>query len=225
MVKNIVVVSILLFFNNSCNLSKQNNERDVFLGIKLGSSIRQVQSKLFELAELGQLKTYQKEFGPKAPYYTNTTYDNKTYFSSPIYFYPPGDTIVTELKIVYCESLSTLHETLELGLKEWNFMNLSSYESNLFDRISSKNILNDIITKLDPKYGVYQSRDTMTVYNGFEDIYRWKDKNGVDIELNYYQDFSSPTLSSMYSGNSRIYLRYKYTEEMLKNVTNKNSVY
>ena len=137
-------------------------------------------------------------------------HDYKTYFSSPLYFYPPGDTIVTEVKVVYSESLNTLNETIEYGLKEWNYLNLSSSTSDV-DRVSSKKILKDIITKLEPKYGQYHSEDTMTLENSFINIFHWKDKDGVDVELNYFEDLTSP--NSNFSGNSRIYLKYKYTEE------------
>ena len=213
MIRFYFFVTLSFLMCGSCD-QKEDIQRDVFLGLKLGASTNDAISKFSDLVKQGTLKIHDGQ----NPYYLNNTNNFKNYYSAPLILSIPGDTIVNEIKVVYLANLNELEETIRESLRGWNYMNLYAHSQNSLE-VSANEIWDDVSLKLEKKYGKYDSESVNKYEQNVTKIRYWKDQNDVNIELNFLESANN------YGGNSRIFLKYSYIDKINDILTKGKSEY
>lgn len=211
-----LIVTVIL---SSCN--DKTIQREVFLGFNLGSSMSETEKKFDELYNKRQIERCYD----KTPFLIHNLPNGKNYYSVPFYYVPPGDTIVTQFKLIYgtqgISEISQINNNIREGRK---FYNLSSQE---LSNVSSDILKNDIVENLIKKYSNYSRVDTFDFHQFDENssrkkiVYYWDDKQGVNINLEY--DIIGPP--NDYSGNSCIILEYRLTDDILNMIPRTKGIY
>lgn len=160
----------------SCKNSVDNFGRKVYFDLSVGGSKANA-DKFYE--------KFREENNPdrisKYPFYKHKLPNGGNYYSSPLYIYPPNDTIVYKVYIYYFTNPKKgddIIETTRQGL-------LSMTIDENYNGTSPQIVFTDILREVTSKYGKSDNSDTLTYKKPFHIINRWKDKDGINITLDY----------------------------------------
>lgn len=207
--KKYFIVFMILFLLVSCD---NKIEKKVYFDFQIGKSFDYNRNRVNQLCESGLFLQNIDRY----PYTEHKLKDGK-YYSAPFFLTFPGDTIVAEIQVIYLTDLYNLKSDME-GLHNDNrVMNLPLYSEG---GITPDLIKEDIIKNLNEKYGNFDSLDTLRPINidGYKLLYNWKDREDVNIELNYLFDAS-------FMERTSILLKYNFTDEIKEKLKKKSSVY
>lgn len=211
----VLIVSFFLTYK----LHSQTLEREVFMGLKLGTSSTEMQRKIESLALQGTFK----KTGTYVYYVNNIDYSQK-YYSLPLYFFNPGESLVSEIKVMYFDDLQWISSVVNNGIKGWQFLGLSS-SPKYKDQVLSIDVFYDILNNLISKYGNPDKQSDITYeQNGKNVLIKriWNNRNGVNIKLEFLTDVDKVGTNM---GDSQIYLSYTYTKEMESKLNLRKSIY
>lgn len=207
---HLICIYLLVFFA-SCN---ENYEREVFLGMKLGTSVANYNKYAESLIENKKLiRNREGIFNIKK------TIDNKEYYLIPYANY--SDTIITVIKVLVADKKSNIQKLVENESENADYMGLGeslySWNNIPYDEIEAQ-----LLSELKSKYGNPDLVDTTKIDNlllgtriiMFTKNMLWKDKNGVDINfIKRYSPYIEPTGEiSETTGNIKII--YSYNDKM-----------
>ena len=203
------------------NCEKQERlDREVFMGLKLGSTQKMAEKKIQDLVTQGTFQVHEFKF----PYFVNKVDHSSEYYSLPLYFSQPGDSVITEIKVMFFDDLQWKRSVVKSGLEGTIFFNLKS-KSNFKEKLTSNAIFSDIVSSLNSKYGQFdEESDQLDFFDSsiqIRNIY-WNNREGVNIKLIYITDKEN---IERYAGDSQISLSYTYTNDLMKKLNLRNSIY
>lgn len=204
MKKQIIFFPILALTLAYCATEKEDPKRWAFL-FQLGSGRTEILKGIRGLIELGGLKRLgQKE------YYWSSDIDHRNYHYAPLFFFQPGDTVCSEMRLVFFDDLDVAEIDIETARRDEVSMNLMTYDPQ---RISSQDLRDHTIRELESRYGPYTGVDTISFEETELEKVTWNDKKGVDITVRYRYT-KNKWQPSPFSGNSSLIVSYAYTNEM-----------
>lgn len=174
--KNFKVTFIIIALTIATLSCTKSYEKKVYFDLGVGGSKANA-DKFYE--------KFREENNPnrntKYPYYTHRLSSGGNYYSSPLYLYPPNDTIVYTVDIYYFinpKDGDNLIETTRKGL-------LSMTVDDNYNNTNPKLVFNDIRREIESKYGKAEDSDTLTYKKPYHIINRWNNKDGINIVLDY----------------------------------------
>jgi hypothetical protein len=203
--KYFILIILLIYFFTSCNTIPI---KQVFWGFELGKGFEENRQKLNLYVKSGIFKLNKDNY----PYLVNSLPYHNEYYSAPHFLTIPGDTIVAEIQVIYLTNLNNLKTDMEYAQDNSTCnMNIEYH----YNKIFPSEIREDIINNIKKTYGDYDTQDTI-LYQGLKEITKWKNKDGIDITLRYWNDPS-------FDNRTSIVLTYAYVddikEKLLKNKT------
>lgn len=217
--KRLIVFLLLPLVFAYCE-KQESLDRDVFMGLKLGSTQKMVEKKIEDLVTQGTFKVHEFKF----PYFTNKVDNSSEYYSLPLFFSQPGDSVITEIKVMFFDDRQWIRSVVKSGLEGSIFFNLKS-SSNSNEKLKSNAIFSDILNSLRDKYGQFdEESDQLDFFDNsirIRNIY-WNNREGVNIKLIYITDNGN---IESYAGDSQISISYTYTNDLMKKLNLRNSIY
>jgi hypothetical protein len=199
---------------------QESLDRDVFMGLKLGSTQKIAEKKIQDLVTQGTFKVHEFKF----PYFVNKIDHSSEYYSLPLYFSQPGDSVITEIKVMFFDDRQWIRSVVNSGLEGSIFFNLKS-SSNSNEKLTSRVIFSDIVNSLNGKYGQFdEESDQLDFFDNsiqIRNLY-WNNRKGVNIKLIYIIDKEN---IESYAGDSQISISYTYTDDLMKKLNLRNSIY
>ena len=197
----------------SCKNAPDNFEKRVYFDLKVGSSISDAEKFA---------NKFRQENDPhgifKYPRYKHKLPNNRSYYSTFFYIYSPNDTIVHTVRIYYFidpkDGDAIIDNAKEETLRMSNDVN--------YLNVTAKDVLNDVFQEIENKYGRRTECDTSTYSQPYHIISRWKDKDGINISLNYaYWESFGYGKENLYN----IKLEFTLTDEMKNKLIKNKSIY
>jgi hypothetical protein len=214
----ILSLSLLLL---SCSKS-ETIVRPAYSHYSLGMSFNNANDIFLHDLATGKFKLKYMH-GERLVYEVNEADNGRDYYSSLIFDVPTQDTVIQGITIVYSstndDNLLRLYDDVATG-------NLprSSAIPNDGSTINDHDITKDLISKISTSRGGYiMTMDTTHPDGSFTRVYKWENKNDVDITLTYNGGYIHTTNQSFpkYS----ITVEYRYTQEMLAKFNLRKSQY
>ncbi len=200
--KQILASLFLVFTLLSCGQDKKPPKRPAFLFFKLGSNSDEILKELRSLEATGGLKREGSD------YYWTSQIDDQTYYYSPIFTFTPGDSLCSEMKLLYFDQMESWRNDLFATKRNEVAMNLICYDVT---RVKSGRLRNHIVNNLISEQGPFSSRDTVDFSDNLVELTTWKDKNGVDIKVSYR--FSKDQMATTpFAGNSSLTVAYSLSK-------------
>jgi hypothetical protein len=209
--KALAVCICFLIILVSCN---ENHEREVFLGMKLGSSISNYNKYIESLIENKKLlRTRDGVFNIRK---INEFQD---YYLIP--YAIQSDTLISEIRILVADKLSVIQKYVDgedrnmayLGLGEsvydWNYIAYTEIESQLLADLQDKYGSPDFIdsAKVGDELSIFQ----IVLYTK---VIVWEDRNGVDINfVKRYSPYIDPTGENNQTSGS-LTIIYRLSDEI-----------
>ena len=223
-IKSFVIILMGFLSLPSC---KENLEKEVYFGFKLGRSLKYNTEKEKELVSNG---TFLSTDESKYPFAVNEFryIDNNyfKYYSTPYFFRLKGDTTVVEIHILFFTEVKNLDfdmKTLGDGKTPMNIPNLPPMKNNILIP-GFRPISDDVLKKVVSKYGEnYQkilppgTSDDVEHPYVVDTKYIWRNRDGIDIELDVH-----PMDYGFERNFSSLILKYKYSESIRKNLKEKS---
>lgn len=187
----------------SCSQDKKTQLRPAYLFFKLGSTPGEVLKELRSLESTGGLIKKGDD------YYWTSKLDGQVYHYAPVFTFTPGDSLCSEMKLLYFDQVETMQSDLFAVKRNEAPMNLMCYD---LTRVKSGRLRNRIVDNIISEQGPYTSRDTLNFSENLQELTTWKDKDGVDIIVRYR--FAKDQLSATpFAGNSSILVCYNYNNK------------
>jgi len=167
------IIFVLAFTTLSCTKSY---EKKVYFNLGVGGSKANA-DKFYEKFRLENNPNRSSKY----PYYKHTLSFGGNYYSSPLYLYAPNDTIVHTVDIYYFinpKDGDDVIETTREGL-------LRMTVDDNYNNINPKLIFDDVKKEIESKYGKAESTDTLIYKKPYHIINTWKNKDGINIILDY----------------------------------------
>ena len=180
---NMITFAFFLFalFTSCKSVNEKGYQREIYLGYQLGVSNNEKEARTKQLVQLGQFKVNDD----RVPYYTNHTVTGKEYYSSPVFYFPTGDTIMSKLAVIFNDNKEHISPSYFSTMEGNRFLCLKSFGTN---RIPAYSIRDDIINDIKTRYGPIDRRDTLDFDDRYNKSITWNDRNGVNIRLTYIRD-------------------------------------
>lgn len=190
-IKSLLICICFLGVLFSC---KENNEREVFLGMKLGSSISNFNKYGESLIENRKLsRTIDGVFNIR------NINEFQEYYLIP--YAIQSDTIISEIRVLVADKQSNIQKLVDEEGKNISFLGLgeSVYDWN---NIAYTEIESQLISELEDKYGSpdfsseEKSGDELSLFSIvlYTKVMVWEDRNGVDINfVKRYSPYIDPT--------------------------------
>lgn len=209
--KPIIILTIIItLFSCSPGEGQKSNKRWAYSLFKLGSGKTETLQQLRSYISLGGLKQLDDE-----NCYWSGILDSYNYYYAPIFTFPPGDTICSEMQLLFFDDLHDAESYINNFTTGIIPMNLMMNDAN---RVLSKSLNDKIIKEITEDHGKYDNQDTINLND--LDLIRtsWRNKNGVDILVDYRYN---KNMQSRFSGNSSLLVTYKYTNDLMKQIFNR----
>lgn len=189
----------------SCNQDNKPPKRNAFLFFKLGSNSEEIKKELKSLVVTGGLKIEQEN------YYWSNEIDDEVYYYTPIFLFPPGDSLCTEMKLLFFDQIERMPSDLTATKNNEIAMNLMYWD---IGRVKSWKLRDKIVENISAEHGPFTKRDTVRFTDNQVELTSWKDKNGVDITVRFR--FNPDQLkNSPFAGNSSLTVTYSFTKEIM----------
>lgn len=212
--RKLFLAVLLILSLVSCGQITESNKRTAYSGFQLGSGVSEINERIWKLAKTGIVTPLGKH-----DYYWRNYLDQKLYFYAPIFFFPAGDSICSEMRLMFFDKLENGVYDLNNAKEGVVSMNLACYDGN---RIESGKLKIRVIEALTNEFGNYTTVDTLTWDDDQLEMTKWKNKNGIDITVRYryLKDKWAPFVS-----NSSLTVSYTYTDEMRKKIMRKSATF
>lgn len=185
---------ICIFFLVTIVSCKENHEREVFLGMKLGSSISNYNKYAESLIENKKLlRTRDGIFNIKE------INEFQEYYLIP--YAIQSDTLISEIRVLVADRRSEIQKFVdeEYGNRAYLGLGESEYDWN---NIAYTEIESQLISELEDKYGSpdffdsTKTGDELSLFSIvlYTKVMVWEDRNGVDINfVKRYSPYIDPT--------------------------------
>lgn len=185
----------------SCSQDKKPQLRPAYLFFKLGSTPGEVLKEIRSLESTGGLTRREDD------YYWTSELDGQVYHYAPVFTFTPGDSLCSEMKLLYFDQVETMQSDLFAVKRNEVPMNLMCYD---LTRVKSGRLRNKIVDNITSEQGPYTSRDTLDFSENLLELTTWKDRDGVDIIVSYR--FAKDQLAATpFAGNSALTVAYSQT--------------
>ena len=171
----LLTISFIILFFSNCD-EKKDFKRETFLGLKLGSSINEIENQLQVLKENHEVYVVSQNVP-----YLKRVLDDKEYYITPLFTSKSGDSLVTTIKVLYLDNLNNIKDDIKTVQSNENPMNLQFISTN---RVNSFLLKEQVKRELIAKYDKPTSEGKLN-QNGEIELTSWDNKNGIDILLTY----------------------------------------
>ena len=199
----------------SCK-SPVDYKKEVFMGLQLGSTAKQYNQQLKGLIDTKQVfvyKTYSDEIN-----YCHRKLGLMDYYTAFIYKVPEADSLIESITVIYCNEVIPFRFPINDIEMHISRLESGSSSNSLFinnkDFVKAEILKDSVISQISQVYGKYDKYEYNTKnIIGFEQTYKWLDKNGIDLTLNFWNGQNSYA-----TGDACLWLKYAYTDEIHKKV-------
>ena len=201
--KKLLIPLFSISFLISCKEDKKSLQRPAYLFFKLGSTPEEVLKELRSLESTGGLTRKEDD------YYWSSELDGNEYHYAPVFTFSQGDSLCTEMKLIYFDQLEAMQSDLYAFKRNEVPMNLMYWA---IDRVKSWKLRDKVVENIVAEKGPYTSRDTVDFSDNLLERTSWKDKDGVDIIIRFR--FPKDKLTKTpFAGNSSLSVTYSNLEE------------
>jgi len=204
---------VIIFLILSCS-KHDNTPKKVYFNLALGAS-------KFNADRFYEVFRHENSGDniSRYPFYKHFVGNNHNYYSSPLYLYPPNDSVVYMIEIYSCLDRKDGDEIIDNARMRRQRMSFENKSSS----ISSQDVYSDVFKEVSLKYGKPNTTDTVNLKETSYILSNWKNKEGINISLKYtfvtynYQE----DLMNYYS----LKLEFSLTDELYSKLVKNKSIY
>lgn len=204
--KNLLFVFFVSVSLLSCSQDKKPPRVWAVALMQLGSSKNEIVETLKSYEHLGGLRRSNSNH-----YYWSNKLEDVPYYNTPIFTFGIGDTILTELTILYFDQFDYLSENIKAVTNNEFFENLMDWDTA---RVKSRLLKREIENQIIKEHGLSTSKDTLDIGDHFWEITHWKDRSGLDIKLRFLVPKFKGVRHPLFTANSSLIVTYFYAEDI-----------